>query len=149
MYGVYHGPDGLKEIATRCHALAGIVAAGAEKLGHRVARDAPFFDTVCITPSDGDSAAVCKNAQAMGMNFRPLDGKRVTIAIDETTTVDDVDDILAALNGQKPPDFSAESLAGDVQVDLGSFARQSAFMQHKIFNTMRSEHDCLRYLKAL
>ena len=58
MYGVYHGPDGLLEIATRCHALAGIVAAGAEKLGHSVARDAPFFDTVCISPSGGGAAEV-------------------------------------------------------------------------------------------
>ena len=52
MFAVYHGPKGLLEIASRCNGLAHVVAAGAEKLGHSVSRDAPFFDTVCIDVKD-------------------------------------------------------------------------------------------------
>lgn len=149
MYAVYHGPKGLTTIANRCHAFAGIVAAGAEKLGHSVARDAPFFDTVCITAKSGDAAALCRAAEAGGMNFRQLDASRITIAVDETTTAADADAILAALNGGAAAPFSAESLAGGVSGDLGAHARTSPFLRHKIFNTMNSEHDLLRYLKTL
>jgi glycine dehydrogenase len=149
MYGVYHGPDGLTEIATRVAGLARVVAAGAEKLGHSVARDAPFFDTVCITPKGGDAAAVCDAAVKLGMNFRQLDDKRVTISIDETTTVEDADDILKALAGGGGAGASVESLAGGVELDFGDFKLSSTFMQHKIFNIMKSEHDLLRYLKTL
>jgi glycine dehydrogenase len=149
MYGVYHGPSGLTEIATRCHSLAAIVAAGAEKLGHTVERHAPFFDTVCITPVRGSAAAACAAAEDLYMNFRLLDDERITISVDETTTVDDVDVIFAALNGGKDAPFTAESLAPSVDAPLGALARTSAFMQHKIFNSMKSEHDLLRYLKVL
>ena len=150
MYGVYHGPDGLLTIARRTAALARTVAAGAEAAGHSVARGAPFFDTVCVSVKGGDAAAVCAEARKLRMNFRPLDGKRVTIALDETTTLEDVDDILAALNGGRRADKGAAALAADVEVDdLGEFARQGKFMQHTIFNSMRSEHDLLRYLKML
>ena len=149
MYAVYHGPKGLTTIANRCHAFASIVAAGAEKLGHSVARDTPFFDTVCITAKGGDAAALCRAAEAAGMNFRQLDGSRITIAVDETTTAADADAILAALNGGAAAPFTAESLAGGVEAGVGAHARESPFLRHKIFNTMNSEHDLLRYLKTL
>lgn len=147
MYAVYHGPKGLTEIATRCNALAHILANGAEKLGHSVARDAPFFDTICINV--GDSAAACRTAVEHGINLRPLDASRVTVAIDETTTLEDVDALFAVLNGGKAASFSAESLAASVEADVGAFKRTSTFMQHPVFNSYTSEHELLRYLKKL
>jgi glycine dehydrogenase len=149
MYGIYHGPSGLRTIATRTHNLACLLAAGAEKLGHSVSRDAPFFDTVCISPSNGDAVAVCKKATTFRINFRKLDKTRLTISLDETTTVEDVNDILKVLNDGKATGFLVEELAPYLESNIGGFARTSPFMQNEVFNAMNSEHDLLRYLKTL
>ena len=86
--------------------------AGAAKLGHKVGA-APFFDTVRIDV--GDAAAVLKTAVSRGVNLRQLDASTVTVALDETTRLEDVDELLAILNGGSPAGFSAESLAGQVR----------------------------------
>ena len=75
--------------------------------------DAPFFDTVRITVPDAADAVA--KAEAAGYNLRRLDGKTVTVALDETTELYDVDALLRALNGGKDAGFSAESLAGEVR----------------------------------
>lgn len=147
MYGVYHGPKGLTDIATRCNGFAHIVAAAADKLGHSTDRSAPFFDTIKVNV--GDSAKVCATAVSHGINLRPLDSAHVTISIDETTTFADVDALIAVLNGGSKAAFSAESLAPEVEGGVGAFARTSKFMEHPIFNSYHCEHDMLRYLKLL
>ena len=68
MYGVYHGPQGLTAIARRCNGLAHVLAAGAEKLGHSVARDEPFFDTVCLDVGDVNKVR-CSRLEAGGLGF--------------------------------------------------------------------------------
>jgi glycine dehydrogenase len=146
MYAVYHGPDGLKQIAERTHGLAAVLAAGAEKLGLKVAKE-PFFDTIRI---DADNAEqLVKSAAEAGMNLRLLDAGAITISLDETTTLADVDALLAVLNGGKAAGFSAESLAESATEQLGSFKRTSDFLQQPIFNVYHSEHEMLRYLKRL
>ena len=85
--------------------------AGAGKLGHQVPTG-QFFDTVTIGVKD--AAAVSAAAVAAGYNLRVMDGNRVSIALDETTTLADVDALFAVLNGGKQPAFSAESLADAV-----------------------------------
>lgn len=147
MYGVYHGPKGLTDIATRCNGFAHIVAAAADKLGHSTDRSAPFFDTIKVNV--GDSAKVCATAVSHGINLRPLDSAHVTIAIDETTTFADVNALIAVLNGGSKAAFLAESLAPEVEGGVGAFARTSKFMEHPIFNSYHCEHDMLRYLKLL
>jgi glycine dehydrogenase len=71
MYGIYHGPEGLKEIATRAHNFAGIFAAGAEKLGFKNTTP-EFFDTITLKCPNGADAVVnaCK---AAGINVRKMD----------------------------------------------------------------------------
>lgn len=73
---------------------------------------APFFDTVRI--SVGDAGKVVADAAAKGVNLRQLDASTITVALDETTRLEDVDELLAILNGGSAPGFSAESLAGEV-----------------------------------
>ena len=75
--------------------------------------DAPFFDTVRITVPDAADAVA--KAEAAGYNLRRLDDKTVSVALDETTELYDVDALLRALNGGKDAGFSAESLAGEVR----------------------------------
>lgn len=89
--------------------------AGAGKLGHQVPAG-PFFDTVTLGVED--AAGVAAAAVAAGYNLRLMDGGRVSIALDETTTLADVDALLAVLNGGKQPGFTAESLADGVSARL-------------------------------
>ncbi|KAI8477420.1 MAG: glycine cleavage system, P protein [Monoraphidium minutum] len=149
LYGVYHGPAGLTEIADRAHGLAVTLAAGAKKLGLKV-NAAPFFDTVAITVPNAD--AVIKTALQHKVNLRKLDATTVSASMDETTKVSDVDLLLAVLNGGAAPGFTAASLAPGAApaIAAGSpFARTSKFMTQPIFNSYHCEHDMLRYLKRL
>ena len=88
-----------------------MAVAGAKQLGLKVG-DAPFFDTVRVEV--GDAASVIQAAVQEGVNLRQLDSKTVTIAIDETTRLQDIDQLFKVLNKGKAADFSAESLAGKV-----------------------------------
>lgn len=146
MYAVYHGPEGLKKIADRVHGLAAVLAAGAEKLGLSVSKDA-MFDTVSINVKG--AAALVKEAAQQGVNLRLLDDSHITISLDETTSIADVDHLLKVLNGGKAAGFSAESLAESVESRLGNFKRNSKYLQQPIFNLYHSEHEMLRYLKRL
>ena len=146
MYAVYHGPEGLRAIATRAHSMAALLAAGAKQLGLGVGAE-PFFDTVKIAVPD--AAAVVKRGAAAGMNLRQLDARHVTVAMDETTSLADVDALLAVLAG-KPAGFSAESLAAQVSgVPAPALARSSKYLQHPVFNSYHTEHEMVRYLARL
>ncbi|KAF5839949.1 glycine cleavage system, P protein [Dunaliella salina] len=146
LYGVYHGPEGLKTIATRVNGLAAVLAEGAKKLGHQM-HSKPFFDTVALKV--GDAAAVCRTALDHQVNLRKMDANTVGISMDETTKLSDLDLLFKILNGGKPAPFTAESLAPSVSAGVGPFSRTSKFMQQPVFNTMLNEHDMLRYLKRL
>ena len=84
---------------------------GAKKLGLKVG-DKAFFDTVRLGVDDAQS--LVKAAAAEGVNVRPLDKSTVTVSFDETTKLEDVDQLFQILNGGSAPDFSAESLAPEV-----------------------------------
>lgn len=105
--------------------------AGAKRLGHTVGA-APFFDTVRIEV--GDARAVVAAAAARGANLRQLDASTVTVSVDETTTLADIDELLEVLAGGKAPGFTAESLAPQVAGGVGAFERTSPFLQHPVFN---------------
>lgn len=86
--------------------------AGAKKLGHNVG-DKPFFDTVRIDVGDADK--VISAAVAEGCNLRKLNSSTVTVSLDETTRIADIDQLLKIFNGGSPAGFSAESLASEVR----------------------------------
>ena len=93
-----------------------VCLAGSRKLGHKVAPD-PFFDTVKIDV--GDAGKVMQAATEASMNLRQIDASTVSIALDETTMVADVDDLFRVLNGGTKPDFDALSLADKVGCAVG------------------------------
>jgi glycine dehydrogenase len=149
MYAVWHGPKGLARIARRVRRWALVLAAGAERLGHRVVHP-DFFDTVCIELAGRDSAAVLAAALQRGINLRAAGKDRVVVALDETVGARDVRDILAALNGGREPDLALEELEGTVDPSYdGWLARRSSYLTHPVFNSYHSEHEMLRYLKRL
>lgn len=148
MYAVYHGPQGLKKIALRIQRLTGILADGLTKLGMPAAPTA-FFDT--LTVKTDKASAITSQAENMGMNFRKVDASTLGISLNETTTLEDVDQILAAFNGGKTPGFTAQSIdeaMGDVKIPA-ALERTSTYMTHQVFNSHRSETEMLRYIHYL
>jgi glycine dehydrogenase len=142
MYAVYHGPVGLTRIARRVHRLAVILTVALRRAGVKVGGD--FFDTLHITGID--AAAVHAKARAAGINLRELDASSLGISLDETTTRADV----VALAGLFGAEVDIDALDAEVHDALPrTLLRQSAFLTHPVFNTHHSEHELLRYMRAL
>ena len=148
-YAVYHGPDGIRRIAERIRDLAGVLAGGLGLLGHELLTDV-FFDTIRVRP-DGDAGEVLALALGRGINLRDFGDGSIGIALDEVTTPEDVDDLLAVFNGGSAPDLTARSLAeGGGAPGLPTWAaRTSSYLQHEVFNRYHSETEMLRYLHKL
>ena len=142
MYAVYHGPKGLTRIARRTHRLAAILTVALRRAGVKVGGD--FFDTLHITGID--AAAVHAKARAAGINLRELDASSLGISLDETTTRTDV----VALAGLFGAEIDIDALDAEVHDALPrTLLRKSDFLTHPVFNTHHSEHELLRYLRAL
>ncbi len=148
MYAVYHGPEGLKAIARRVHALASALAEGLRQLGFAVGRD-PFFDTLRVGTGESAAAALVAAAEARGINLRKLGERSVGIALDETATAADVEELLEIFGGEKAAGLSAEALAAGADSGFAAHARESAFLTHPVFNSFHTEHEMLRYIKRL
>mgnify|MGYP003674152400 CR=1 FL=1 len=144
MYAVYHGPEGLRRIARRTKLLTELLAAGLSAAGATV-NTAPVFGTLTI--GNISAGRVHAAAQARKINLRVIDAHRVAVSLDETTTVTDVQSILACFNESTPLPETAALTAG---IELPPpFARQSDFLTHAVFNSHHTEHELLRYIKQL
>lgn len=141
-YAVYHGPEGLRRIATRIRDLTHTLAEALRAAGCAVA-DGPVFDTLRVTPKDGQ-AAVLERALERGINLRALGDDDVGVALDETTTLADLADLVAAFGGDAAP---AEALTAPAYP--APHARTSDFLAHPTFHRFRSETELLRYLHRL
>jgi glycine dehydrogenase len=149
MYAVYHGPDGLRRIAERTHRLTAILAAGLRELGHQIVH-ASAFDTLCID-AGAHRDRILARAQALRANLRVCGNGSICISLDEISTRDDVAllwrvfaaDDNVALPSVDALDAATPSLIPD------ALRRSSAFLTHPVFNTHHSEHELLRYMRAL
>jgi glycine dehydrogenase len=142
LYAVYHGPEGLKQIARRVHALTDLLASLLVK-GGQTMTNATFFDT--LTVQTADAAAIHKATEPLRINFRHIDARRVGISLDELTTLADLNLILSAfgLKPVTPADAGAEDSIP------AAWQRTSAFLTHANFNRYHSETEMLRYIKRL
>ncbi len=148
MYAVYHGPKGLTQIAQRTHQLTAIFAQGVSKLGYAV-EQAQFFDTISIV-SGARTAQLHKQARAMGINLREIDAERLGLSLDETTDQAAVERLweVFAEPGNSLPDFNELSASVASRLPQG-LLRQSAILQHEVFNRYHSETELMRYLRKL
>jgi glycine dehydrogenase len=147
MYAVWHGAEGLTAIARRIHRHAAVLAAGIEQLEFRMVNDV-YFDTLCVELDESLSqAALIAAAEYREINLRADGDDRVIIALDETVTDDDVQELLT-LFGQPAPETSALAAEIDDRFDE-RFARTSPFLTHPVFNTHHSETEMLRYMRKL
>jgi glycine cleavage system P protein (glycine dehydrogenase) len=149
MYAVYHGPDGLRAIARRVHAMAAaleetLVANGATQTNKA------YFDTLHI--GGIDAATVRREAQARAINFRYFSDGTIGISLDETTTTEDLADIvrvfgaggaLASAVGR------STAFANRTPGSVGALVRTSSYLTHPVFNTHRSETQMMRYIRSL
>ncbi|MEO6332365.1 MAG: aminomethyl-transferring glycine dehydrogenase [Gemmatimonadaceae bacterium] len=149
MYAVYHGAEGLTRIAERVHGFAALLAAGVKKLGHAVAHD-DFFDTVRIEVASGRAEEIVAAAAARSINVRHLGGASVVVALDETVSARDVEELLEVFGGGGRPPFTLDELSDDADARYDErFKRATPFLTHPVFNTHRSETELLRYMHLL
>ena len=143
MYAVYHGPEGLRAIAERVHAFARALEGALSAAGFRQT-NAAYFDTLRI--EGADPGAVRSAAEAAGLNLRyTRDG--IGISLDETTTAQDVADIVRAFTGREgsaPPVASRFSLKAP-----RALTRTTHYLTHPVFNTHHSEMQMMRYIRRL
>ncbi len=147
MYAVYHGPQGLTEIAQRVHSFTAILALGLTKLGHSVEQQ-HFFDTLSIK-TGAKTAELHAKARAAGINLREIDAERLGLSLDETTDQAAVEALLNLFAAdQAAPAVS--DLAAQIASRLPEgLLRQSAILQHEVFNRYHSETELMRYLRKL
>jgi len=142
MYAVYHGPEGLKEIALSIHTKARILAENLRENGLSVSE--AFFDTVCVSMSSAETASgIVAAAVQRGINLRQEDST-VIIALDECTEDSDVDELIEVFGGEK----TVDSVVGAHSFP-GSLLRESEYLSHHFFQDYRSETDLMRYLHKL
>ncbi|QVL19987.1 aminomethyl-transferring glycine dehydrogenase [Pseudomonas qingdaonensis] len=147
MYAVYHGPQGLKQIAQRTHQLTAILASGLKALGVNV-QNAAFFDTLTLA-TGGATAALHEQARARQLNLRQIDPEQLGLSLDETSTQADVEALWQLFaNGQAVPDFAALAAATPARLPA-ALLRQSAILEHPVFNRYHSETELMRYLRKL
>jgi glycine dehydrogenase len=147
MYAVYHGPEGLKAIAKDVHHLAATLSEGLENLGFKQ-ENKYFFDTLYVSLPVGVTAEnVQKIAIENKMNFR-YDGSNIGISLDETTSLDDVNQIIGI--------FAKAAGKAALKVDQKeicrlpeNLVRKSSFLKDPVFNTYFSETEMMRYMKML
>ena len=152
-YAVYHGPEGLKQIAGRIHGMAVVTADILTKSGYKVVNDGQYFDTLKIdVSSKGKTAAqVQAAAVAAGANVRVIDATTVGVAFGESITKADTAALLSAFGvSNATAALDAAAAAGARTSNIASAVqRQSEFLTHPVFNTHHSETQMLRYMKSL
>jgi glycine dehydrogenase len=145
MYGVYHGPQGLKGIAQQVHFSAITLAAELKKLGYKI-DDGVYFDTIKI--SGTDNAKIRALAEAAQINFRYVDNA-ITLSVDQTTDADDLNaiiEVFAKAAGKAAGKVTEEQIFKQSALIK---PRSSAILQHPVFNSYHSESEMMRYIKRL
>ncbi len=149
MYGVYHGPEGLRRIARHVHRMTAALAEGLRRLGYRLVHDS-YFDTLAVESDRKTVAQVLEAARARRINLRTVADTRIGVALDEATCGDDVATLLDvfALGRAVPGPVDALSAAAPSGIP-DALHRTSDFLAHPVFHRYRSETELVRYLKKL
>jgi glycine dehydrogenase len=147
MYAVYHGPEGLKRIATKTHHKATALASGLAAGGVGVSDS--FFDTIRVNVP-GKAGALMAAARERKVAFWQVDNDTLAISLDETTTTQTIEMVWSifaeVLGGSFPTvyttDFESEAIPSEM-------LRNSKYLEHPVFNSYHSETDMLRYIRKL
>src|SRR5690606_10767326 len=150
-YTVYHGPKGLKNIASRIHGTTLVLAKALESLGYSI-KNKSFFDTLTVEVGNL-LEPIHADALNSEINLRYDKEGTIGISIDETTKPNDLEALIkvfAKVKGQGNNEFSIDELAKDLETRVPeNLQRQSEYLTHPVFNSYHSEHEMLRYIKSL
>ena len=145
MYGVYHGPKGLTYIADKVHNHAATLASALEQLGLTQANET-YFDTIAIKT---DASKIKFLSEAKQMNFYYPDPETVSISVNETTTLKDLNKIIALFaEANHKETFKISEISTGSGIPK-SVARQTPFLENSVFNSYHSETELMRYIKKL
>ncbi len=146
MYAVYHGPQGLKEIAQRIAHYTQVVAEALETRGYERIGSG-YFDTITIQTDQ--VPRIREKALRQHINLRYIDDNHIGISIDETTQASDLFDLINCFeNDTDPVSFSLDPTRTETGIPA-TFQRESTYMLHPVFNSHRSESQMMRYIKSL
>jgi glycine dehydrogenase len=148
MYALWHGPKGIKAIATRVHQSTTVLKQALTALGIKVVNDT-FFDTLLLETC-AQTDAVLKAARAARINLRSVNATQLSVSLDETVTLEDLGQLLgvfASATGKTAPTMSTE-VKGLPGIPA-SVLRKQAILSHPVFSSIQSETDMLRYLRKL
>jgi glycine dehydrogenase len=153
MYAVYHGPEGIKDIALHVHSLAVLLEIELKKCGFAQLNE-NYFDTLRIQAEDKKQAdRILQLAVEAGYNLRFVEDKYIGISLDETSKVQDVETILnifTRIKGYPVKSGSLNNFFETIPVSYPpEFQRTSTFLKHNIFNSYQSEMAMMRYIKSL
>ena len=152
MYAVYHGPQGLEDMARNIHNATLLLAKGLQDSGNTIQNEM-FFDTIKVAPRL-DLSEIKVRASEMEINLRYFEDGDVGISLDETVTQKDIQDLLWVFQCPKTLQQVAESVTSPMYpkgsiLSSPIFQRTSQYMTHPVFNTHHSETDIVRYMKRL
>ena len=145
MYAVYHGPKGLQYIADKVHASAVTAAEALNKIGV-YQTNASFFDTITVK---ADAAKVKAAAESKEINFYYVDNDTIAIAFNETTSLKDINDIVAVFAEATGKTAETVNTLAETENIPSSLLRTSEFLKHEVFNKYHSETALMRYIKKL
>ena len=139
-YAIYHGPDGLKEIALRVHQKAKVLAHNLTANGFKLVENT-FFDTLVVEVTDANP--IHKKALEHKFNFRKISNNLIGLSFDETTTDEDVKTILNLFSENTSMSKNLDDVVPD------NLIRKSLYLTHEVFNSYHSETQILRYIRSL
>src|SRR6476469_6579049 len=150
MYAVYHGPEGIRAIATRVHRRAVQLARGLRALGCQIEHE-HFFDTICVVVGAARQRQIMDEAASRRINLRAIGRERVVVALDETVRERDVSEVVAcfATPQQTIPALVDQRSITPRSIIPEALVRESEFMTHPVFARHRSETAMLRYMRGL
>ncbi|MEG1376082.1 MAG: aminomethyl-transferring glycine dehydrogenase [Myroides sp.] len=145
MYAVFHGPKGLRRIANEAHAKAVTIETELTKLGFEQLNSA-YFDTILVK---ADAAKVKAVAEAKEFNFYYADANTVSISVNETISVNDINTVIGIFAEVAGKSFDAVTELSQEALVPVKLERTSSFLEHDVFNTHHSESQLMRYIKKL
>ncbi len=158
MYAVYHGPQGLKNIAEKVWSSTALLASGLRSFGYKIG-DQPFFDTLRVELGNKPLSELLEAAKLRQINLRVFDDATVGITLDETVTVEDVQELWEIFSqnksyiradGQNTLNIPLDAEELNSYLTLPDFCdRTSSYLTHPVFNSYHSETELLRYMHRL
>lgn len=150
-YAVYHGAEGIRNIASKIHSFTVFLSMGLEKMGYQTVHN-QYFDTLRIKSDPTINRAIRDLSNLVKLNFRYFEDESIGIAINETVGMQDVAEILFVFSKAKGMDLDekiAQLMVEAVPHIPKDMERSTPYLTHPVFSQYHAEHEMLRYLKSL